>query len=67
MLFLCFGFTFVNILQCSKTLVPLKNAFSRCNLTSQEQSGEVRLFPGTLSAQGNFHFILLGAAAPFSA
>ena len=27
----------------------------------------MQLFPGILSAQGNFHFILLGAATPFSA
>lgn len=60
-------FHLLNILRYSTTLVPFKNAFSRCNLTSQEQSGEVQLFPGILSAQENFHFILLGAAAPFSA
>lgn len=46
--------------------MPFKNAFSRFNLTSQEQRGEVQLFPGILSAQGSFNLFFLVLQPIFS-
>lgn len=64
MVFLCFAFAFVNILHYSKNSGAISNAFSCCNLISQEQGAAISrhsLFPFREM------FILFGATAPFSA